>query len=76
MVSRNSLDGCDTLVSPSEFDPRIIQPVASRYIDYAIPADMWAIVRVYLSISVLVRRHFSQLLMEYPIRHKDNTVLE
>jgi len=74
MDSRNSLDGCESLVSPSEFDPRTIQPVSSRYIDYTIPADMWAI--VYLSISVLVRRHFSQLLMEYPIRNKDKTVLE
>jgi len=33
----NGLDGCGKS-PPTGFDPRTIQPVASRYIDYAIPA--------------------------------------
>jgi hypothetical protein len=35
---RTGLDGCEKPRSPPGFDPRIVQPVASRYTDYAIPA--------------------------------------
>jgi len=35
---RAGLDGCGKSRSPPGFDPRTIQPVASRYNDYAIPA--------------------------------------
>jgi hypothetical protein len=33
-----SLDRCGKSRPPPGFDPRIVQPVASRYTDYAIPA--------------------------------------
>jgi hypothetical protein len=32
------LDGCGKSRPPPGFDPRAVQPVASRYTDYAIPA--------------------------------------
>ena len=32
------LDGCKKSRPPPGFDPRTVQPVASRYTDYAIPA--------------------------------------
>jgi hypothetical protein len=35
---RAGLDGCEKSRPLPEFDPRTIQPVASRYTDYAIPA--------------------------------------
>jgi hypothetical protein len=28
----------------SKFDPSVVQPVASRYTDYSIPAQMWLLV--------------------------------
>ena len=34
--TRAGLDGCRKTQTPPGFDPRIIQPVASRYTDYAI----------------------------------------
>ena len=34
----NGLDGCKKSHPPPGFDPRTIQPVASRYTDYVIPA--------------------------------------
>jgi hypothetical protein len=35
---RAGLDGCGKSRPPPGFDPRTVQPVASRYTDYAIPA--------------------------------------
>ena len=29
---------------PPEFDPRTVQPVASRYIDYVTPAHGWSVI--------------------------------
>jgi hypothetical protein len=36
----DSLDGCGKSRPPPGFDPRTVQPVASRYTDYAIPAHL------------------------------------
>ena len=38
-VSRPALDRCGKSRLPPEFDPRTVQPVVSRYTDYAIPAQ-------------------------------------
>ena len=38
---RAGLDGCGKSRPPPGFDPRTVQPVASRYTDYAIPASVW-----------------------------------
>ena len=35
---RAGLDGCGKSRPPLRYDPRTVQPVASRYTDYAIPA--------------------------------------
>jgi len=35
---REGLDGCGKSRPPRKFDPRTVQPVASRYTDWAIPA--------------------------------------
>jgi len=35
---RISLDGCGKSLLPPGFDPRTVQPVASRYNDYCVPA--------------------------------------
>jgi hypothetical protein len=35
---RVTLDGCEKSRPPSELDSRAVQPVASRYTDWAIPA--------------------------------------
>jgi hypothetical protein len=35
---RAGLDGCGKFRPPPGFDPRTVQPVASRYTDYAVPA--------------------------------------
>jgi hypothetical protein len=35
---RVGLDGCGKFRPPPGFDPRTLQPVASRYTDYATPA--------------------------------------
>jgi hypothetical protein len=32
---RAGLDGCEKISPPPGFDPRTVQPVASRYTDYA-----------------------------------------
>jgi len=37
---RSGLDGCRKSRLPPGFDPRIVQPVASRYTDRAIPAQI------------------------------------
>jgi hypothetical protein len=37
---RAGLDGCGKSRPPPGFDPRTVQPVASRYTDYAIPAHL------------------------------------
>ena len=41
VVSRAGLDGCGNSRLPPGFDPRTVQPVASRYTDWAIPAPTW-----------------------------------
>jgi len=33
--------GAENLAPPPGFDPRIVQPVASRYTDYALPAQRY-----------------------------------
>jgi hypothetical protein len=38
---RACLDGYKKISPPPEFDPRIVQPVASRYIDWSILAAIW-----------------------------------
>ena len=38
MGPRGGLDGCVKSRPPPGFDPRAVQPVASRYTDYGIPA--------------------------------------
>jgi hypothetical protein len=38
MDSRASLDGCGKSRPPLGFDPRTVQPVASGYTDWTIPA--------------------------------------
>jgi hypothetical protein len=35
---RAGLDGCGKISPPPGFDPQTVQPLASRYTDYAIPA--------------------------------------
>ena len=35
---RAGLDGCGKILPPPGFDPRTVQPVASHYTDWAIPA--------------------------------------
>jgi hypothetical protein len=37
---RSGLDGCEKSRPPLGFDPRTVQPVASRYTDCAIPAHL------------------------------------
>ena len=37
MGSRVGLEGCGKSLPPPEFDPRTVQPVASRYADYSTP---------------------------------------
>ena len=37
-LGRAGLDGCEKSRPPRGFDPRTVQPVASRYTDCAIPA--------------------------------------
>ena len=37
--SRGGLEGCGKFRPSPGFDPRTVQPVASSYIDYAIPAN-------------------------------------
>jgi hypothetical protein len=37
---RAGLDGCGKSRPPPGFDPRSVQPVASRYAEYAIPAHI------------------------------------
>ena len=37
---RAGLEGCRKSNPPVGFDPRTVQPVASRYTDYVIPAAM------------------------------------
>jgi hypothetical protein len=43
MSPRAGLDGCVKSRLPPEFDPRTVQPVASRYTDWAIPAHKYAV---------------------------------
>ena len=38
MGPRAGLDGCGKSRPPPGFDPQTVQPVASRYTDYIIPA--------------------------------------
>ena len=45
---RACLDGCGKISPSPGFDPRTLQPVASRYADYAIPAHRsWVLVSIY-----------------------------
>ena len=39
---------------PPGFDPRTVQPVASRYADWAIPAQTKFVVRVIIIITVII----------------------
>jgi len=40
LVPRVSADGCEKTRPPPGFDPRTVQPVASRYTDYVIPPQI------------------------------------
>ena len=45
---RAGLDGCGKSHPSPDFDPRTVQPVSSRYTDYAIPVlYMYIHIRVY-----------------------------
>ena len=43
---RVGLDGCGKSCPPPGFDPRTVQPVASRYTDWAIPDRFWVRVKL------------------------------
>jgi hypothetical protein len=47
---RDGLDGCGKYRPPPGFDPRTIQPTASRYTDWAIPARCWCLGTSYICI--------------------------
>ena len=53
---RAGLDGCGKSRPPPGFDPRPVQPVASRYTDCAIPAQL---IRNNLDLVVLVQAEIS-----------------
>jgi hypothetical protein len=58
---RNGLDACEKSRPrlPQGFDPRSVQPVASRYTDYAIPAR---------EVAPIVLENLNTLLGEYTVR--------
>jgi hypothetical protein len=57
---RAGLGGCGNLAPPG-FDPRSLQPVASRYSDCAIPAHPWSLHRTEMGDVRLVSRPRHQL---------------
>jgi len=62
MGPRASLDGCGKSPPPPGFDPRTLQPVASRYTDRAIPTHFPIYVQllkaVFCSLSAVVSGEF------------------
>ena len=50
--TKAGLDGCGKSRSPLGFNPRIVQPVASRYTDWAIPAHplIWYHVQIHFNL--------------------------
>jgi hypothetical protein len=49
---RAGLDGCRISRPPLEFNPRTVQPVASRYTDRAIPAYTFYTYLLYINIII------------------------
>jgi hypothetical protein len=45
MDPRAGLEGCGKSGPSTEFDPRTVQPVASRYTDHAVPAQVLSEIR-------------------------------
>jgi hypothetical protein len=53
---RDGLDDCKKLAPPG-FDPRTVQPVGSRYTDYAIPArPMFRLILIIFGTEILYRK--------------------
>jgi hypothetical protein len=59
---RAGLDGCGKSRPPPGFDPRTVQPVASRYTDWAIPAHP-RILRIAPDYLVLYDNLIGQILL-------------
>ena len=59
-------------IAPTEFDPWTVQPVASRYVDYAIPARDYNI-RYTLSDSRQIVSGFQNYTFYEPLRVYQNT---
>jgi hypothetical protein len=51
---RAGLDGCGKYRPPPEFDPRTVQPLASRYADYASPAPTKETYYVIIIIIIII----------------------
>jgi hypothetical protein len=71
---RAGLDGCGKSHLPPGFDPWTVQPVASRYIDYAIPAhnlhEHW-LCKVDYKPAFLTCWHIQNLIMAEGLRYRD-----
>ena len=62
------LDGCGKSRQPPGFDPRSVQPVASRYTDWAIPAPavlVWTVWKGVPRIFLITMRQWSLRLSTY-----------
>ena len=49
------------ILSPGGFDPRIVQPVASRYTDNAIPVQLYFLYQVKVSFLLVIYYNFFRL---------------
>ena len=49
MGLRAGLDGCGKSRPPPGFDPRTVQPAASRYTDYVMPASIIIIIIIIIN---------------------------
>ena len=65
MGLRAGLDRCGKISSPLGFDPRTVQPVASRYTDHALPALFRFWYRILVKPTCALQTNH---------RHKDHTV--
>jgi hypothetical protein len=54
---RAGLNGCGKFRPPPGFDPRTVQPVASRYTVYAIPAQIIIIAIIIILLNITVHTH-------------------
>ena len=57
---RACMDGCGKFCLPPGFDPRTVQPVASRYNDWAIPAPLRQIQKQILTCAVCIAVSWSK----------------